>query len=153
MAQIIKISGMPNVLKNLNASVGRVSRGITRGLIKGGLHLQAKSLAICPKQKGALKASSFTRNVGGHGYDADVVVGYTADYAIPVHEILSNAHGKEFNIKHAAEIQAAVGTPLGTAEGGMFLRGENEQAKFLEKPAREERMTIIQIVATEALKP
>jgi hypothetical protein len=97
-----------------------------------------------------LKNSAFTRNEGGSGIDADIVVGYTEDYAVYVHEDLSKAHGREFNIKHADVIAAATGTMQGTAKGGMFNRGENQQAKFLEKPAREKRKDIIRIVAREA---
>jgi len=48
------------------------------------------------------------------------------------------------------EIKAAKGTKLGTKKGGMFKRGEEEQAKFLEKPAREKRGYIIKIIQFEA---
>lgn len=150
MARMAKVSGMPTVLKNLSRVQGKVAKGAVRGLIKGGLFLQSKSQEIVPKQIGDLYNTAFTRNVGGSGADADIIVGYTADYAVFVHEDLTKAHGKEFNIKHAEEITAAVGTKRGTAKGGMFPRGENEQAKFLEKPARENRKDIINMVAREA---
>jgi hypothetical protein len=55
-----------------------------------------------------------------------VVVGYTAAYALYVHEDLEKTHGAEYNEKHAEEI--AAGAPD---------RGEQQQAKFLERPARE----------------
>ena len=148
----IRLSGMAVVLRNLAKSGDRIARGIERGLVKGGKHLQATSQKIVPVQMGVLKASAFTRNVGGSGAKADIIVGYTADYAVYVHEDLTKTHGKEFNIKHADEIALATGTKIGTAKGGMFLRGENQQAKFLERPAREERRTILRIVANEARK-
>ena len=151
---------MPTVLRNLRTAGDRISEAVARGLVKGGLLLQAKSKEIVPVQTGNLKASCFTRNVGGNGFDADVVVGYTSDYAVFVHEDLTKAHGKAFNVKHAEEIAAAghltkkgkwkVDTPMGTAKGGMFPRGENQQAKFLEKPARENRLEILRIVTNEA---
>ncbi len=150
MANVLRISGVSAVLRNLSNSGDKIASAVKSGLVKGGLHLQRKSQEIVPVQLGKLKASARTRNVGGEGFDADIVVSYNTEYAVFVHEDLTKAHGKEFNIKHADEIAAAVGTPLGTAKGGMFLRGENQQAKFLEKPAREERREILRIIAAEA---
>lgn len=149
MANIVRVSGLPTVLRNLRQAGDKIAQATAKGLVKGGLHLQRKSQQIVPVQLGDLKNSAGTRNIGGMGFDADVIVFYNTDYAVYVHEDLTKAHGREFNIKHADEIAAAVGTPRGTAQGGMFLRGENQQAKYLERPAREERAAIIKIVAGE----
>ena len=132
--------------KNLGA-------GVARGLKKGGLHLQRKSQEITPVDWGPLKASSFLRNVGGSGFDTDIVVGYGGEgvgYAVYVHEDLNKAHGKEFNIKHAAEIAAGKMVYKGKKKKPMANRGEKQQAKFLERPAREERRKIINIIQREA---
>jgi hypothetical protein len=59
--------------------------------------------------------------------NVSVSVGYTAAYAVFVHEDLQKAHGAAFNIKHADEI----------ASGAEHSRGPEQQAKFLEGPARE----------------
>jgi hypothetical protein len=147
---LTNVTGLENVLKNLDRANVKIGLAVARGLSKGGRVLQAASMSIVPVQMGNLKASCFTRNVGGNGFDADIVVGYGTDYAVYVHEDLTKAHGKEFNIKHAEEIAVAAGTPAGTAKGGMFLRGENQQAKFLERPMREQRTEILKIVADEA---
>lgn len=151
--------GVPEFLKKLRASKDKIAMACARGLVKGGLYLQRESQQLVPVQLGELKASAGTRNIGGQGFDADVVVFYGTDYAVPVHEDLvaqappaRAAHGKFFNIKHAAEIAAAKGTPRGTAKGGMFKRGENQQAKFLEQPARELRTEILKIIAEEVRK-
>ncbi len=149
MASLRFVSGLPTVLKNLDRANMKIAEAVHRGLVKGGRLLQAASMDIVPVQTGNLKASCFTRNVGGGGFNVDIVVGYTADYAVYVHEDLTKAHGKEFNIKHAEEIAKAVGTPAGTAKGGMFPRGENQQAKFLERPMREKRTEILKIIADE----
>ena len=101
-------------------------------------------------QLGNLTNSKYIRNIGGVGYRTDILVGFTANYAVYVHEDMTKKHGKDFNIKHAEEIAAAQGTKRGTAKGGMFLRGEDQQAKFLERPAREERQRILKIIAREA---
>jgi hypothetical protein len=147
---LTNVTGLEKVLKNLDRANVKIGEAVARGLVKGGLVLQAASMDIVPVQLGNLKASCFTRNVGGKGFDTDVVVGYTAGYAVYVHEDLTKTHGKEFNALHAEEIAAAAGTPRGTAKGGMFPRGENQQAKFLERPMREKRIEILKIVAAEA---
>ncbi len=58
---------------------------------------------------------------------ASVVVGYSADHAIMVHEDLEALHGSLFNEAHADEISRGVMTP----------RRPNECAKFLESPGRD----------------
>lgn len=152
MANIMRISGLSTVLRNLRRAGENMGRAAQRGLTQGGLVLQAASMDIVPVQLGTLKASCFTRNVGGRGFDADIIVGYSTDYAVYVHEDLTKAHGREFNVKHAEEIAAAAGTRMGTAKGGMFPRGENQQAKFLERPMREMRSEILAIIANEMRK-
>ena len=143
MAKILKITGINTVIRNLGKAKGVLGTGVARGLKKGGLHLQRKSDEIVPVDLGDLKGSSFCRNIGGRGFDTDIVVGYGSEacnYAIYVHEDLDKAHGKAFNIKYAKEITA----------GTMPNRGENQQAKFLERPAREERKRIVRIIQREA---
>lgn len=149
MAKLTNIKGLSAVLDNLKKVKDNVAGDVGRGLKKGGLHLQRKSTDIVPVQLGNLKGSSFCRNVGGSGFDTDMTVGYTADYAVYVHEDMNKLHGRAFNEEYAAEIAAAQGTRRGTAAGGMFNRGENQQAKFLEKPAREERLPILKIIRDE----
>ena len=109
MAAIKTVTGLNTVLRNLTSAKKNLAAGIARGLKKGGLHLQRKSQEIVPVDWGDLKGSSFIRNIGGSGFDTDIVVGYGnagANYAVFVHEDLNKAHGKAFNIKHAAEIAA-----------------------------------------------
>ncbi|MFA7218026.1 MAG: hypothetical protein WC057_05445 [Dehalococcoidales bacterium] len=146
---VLYLEGIDTLLKNKDRANVKIGRAVEKGLLAGGVHLRKKSLEIVPVQIGNLHGSAYPpRNVGGRGLRADVVVGYTAEYAPWVHEIPSPrvTHGKEFNIKHAAEIAAAVGTPLGTAKGGMFLRKPEEQWKFLEKPMKTERKNIFKII-------
>lgn len=154
-----RLVGVPEFLKKLRGAKDKIGLACARGLMKGGLLLQRESQQLVPVQLGELKASAGTRNIGGQGFDADIVVFYVPEYAVYVHEDLvaqappaRAAHGKYFNIKHAAEIAAAKGTPLGTAKGGMFKRGEKQQAKFLEQPARELRTEILKIIAAEVGK-
>jgi len=150
MAQLVRIDGVNTVIKNLTKVGSNLAKGTARGLTLAGHFLERESRKIVPVQLGNLKASSFTRNVGGSGFRTDIIVGYTAKYAVFVHEDLEAAHGEAFNIKHAQEIATARGTKAGTAKGGMFRRGKDQQAKFLEKPAREKRGEIIDIIQKNA---
>lgn len=139
--QLTKITGMSSVLGKLKAYGKSQEQSIRRGLVKGGRFLQRKSQDIVPVDLGPLKASAFTRDIGS--MSPDIIVGYTANYAVYVHEDLEKKHGAEFNqaygvIKKSGEREK--------------LRGDNQQAKFLEKPVRENRTEILAIVYAEAKK-
>lgn len=146
---INRVTGAKEIIQKMRASKTTLDTGLSAGLKRGGLFLQNKSMKIVPVQLGNLKNSAFCRNVGGTGSKTDVIVGYTATYAAVVHEDLDKTHGEAFNIKHADEIATASGTHRGTAAGGMFKRGEEQQAKYLEKPAREHRKEILAIIYSE----
>jgi len=120
MASMIKITGMPKVLANLKKSKSTVAAGAERGLKQAGLFLQRESQKIVPVDTTNLKGGAFTRNIGGSGFDADVVVGYVADYAVYVHEDLQAKHKP------------------------------GKQAKYLEQPAREKKGEIIKIIKEES---
>ncbi|MHA2065525.1 MAG: hypothetical protein ACXABY_14215 [Candidatus Thorarchaeota archaeon] len=151
--KLVKITGYKNVLAGLKKAQRPIGAGLSKGLTKAGKYLQRESQKIVPRQTGHLRASAFTRRFG-MGLKTDVIVGYTAAYAAFVHENLDAAHGKDFNIKHAAAIQHAKthGLKAGLVSGGMFNRGENQQAKFLETPAREKRKVLLQIIRSEGKK-
>ncbi len=139
---------------------GVLGRDVARGLRKGGLHLQRKSQEITPVDWGDLYSSSFVRNIGGSGFKTDIVVGFGSEgvgYAVFVHEDLNAAHGKFYNLKYAREIAKAKISlrqyKKAGGKGGKAIfhnRGEKQQAKFLEKPARDERKVIIRIIHREA---
>ena len=120
MARLVTITGMPKVLANLKRSKSITAAGVERGLKQGGLFLQRESQKIVPVDTSNLKNGAFTRNTGGRGFDADVVVGYVADYAVYVHEDLQAKHKP------------------------------GKQAKYLEQPAREKKGEIIKIIKEEA---
>jgi hypothetical protein len=150
--KVMYLEGIDRFLGNLNRADAKIGRAVEKGLKAGAIHLRNESMKIVPYQIGNLHGSAYPpRNVGGRGYKADIVVGYTAEYAVWVHERPNKpphgpTHGIEFNVKHAAEIAAAVGTTLGTAKGGMFNRKPEEQWKFLETPMRTERKNILKII-------
>lgn len=121
-----KIEGMRQVLASFRSLSKAKKKGLRLGLGRAGLLLQRESQAIVPVEFGNLQASAFTR-VEDQGPSTFVVtVGYTAEYAVYVHEILDYRHGQMYNDWHWMEIQA----------GTDFARGANQQAKFLEDPLR-----------------
>ena len=162
MAKNIQITGMKQVLANLLKASKGIKLNIRRGLRKGGEYLQGKSMDIVPVQLGNLKSNAFTRDVTV--IEPDIIVGYASvDYAVYVHEDMEKVHGSKFNVKYADEI-ARTGTwssdletqrttfkkGRGKGKSPYFPRGENQQAKFLEKPARDERGAIFAIIHRES---
>ena len=153
MNVVLEVKGINKLVKNLAKTRKNIGRKTTQGLVKAGYFIQRESQKIVPVQIGNLKASAFVRKKT----PTHIEVGYESgnfNYFAWVHEIPNppHAHGREFNIKHAAEIRAAAGTWKGTAEGGMFKRGPNEQYKFLEKPIRDNHDKILKIIRNEIIK-
>ena len=143
MARVASISGIDAIIRNLKRADAQIARGVARGLKKGGLLLQRKSQEVVPVDKGPLKASAFTRNVGGSGFKTDIIVGYTQSYAVYVHEDLEKAHGRVYNERYAEQIA--------DPENKQFhSRGPNQQAKFLEQPARDLKLRILRIIHQES---
>ena len=106
--RLCQVTGVNQVVSNLMVADEKIAMGVARGLKRGGRFLQRESQKIVPVQTGNLKNSAFTRNVGGSGFHTDILVGYTANYSVYVHENLEAAHGQAFNIKYAAEIKAKI---------------------------------------------
>ena len=148
MARLKYVTGVNEILKNLSRADKRLGRRFAVGAKNAGRFLQRESQKIVPVQFGDLKGTAFTRNAGSSGFRCDIIIGYSAEtgYAIYVHENLEAAHGKEFNIKHAEEIASA---STSAQKRVWFERGENQQAKFLEQPAREKRREILRIIYRE----
>ena len=146
------IVGIETVIKNMRAANKNMGARFSRNIFMAGKFLQRESMKIVPVEDGDLRGSAYTRPIG-RGWDRDVIVGYNNPYAIWVHEIINSgldytnaeqstyyAHGAMFNVKHADKI----------AKGWKHYapgRGANQQAKFLEKPMREKRFTMLRIIA------
>lgn len=137
MAQVAKIKGMEQFKKNLNRHRSDAARGFHVGLKKGGLLLQAESMKMVPVDTGNLKASAFTR-ASGTGFRTNVRVGYTAAYAVYVHEAPMKLQGQRRKGKQA---KGAYWDPQGRASN-----------KFLERPYREKRKEILNEVGSEMKK-
>lgn len=137
---VSKIKGFDAILKKKKKQDQIIILNYGRGVKKAGLFLQRQSMKEVPVDKGPLRASAFTRATGS-GKQIQVQVGYTAGYAIYVHENLDAAHGAAFNAKYRKEIK----------EGRMRSRGAKQKAKFLEDPFkdRSNRAQMRQIIANE----
>lgn len=96
MVVVAKVTGVREIVRNLDKADRRLAAGFAKGLKKAGRFLQRKSQQIVPVEFGNLKNSADTRWQGS-GFDITVWVVYTAVYAIYVHERveLSHAPGKQ----------------------------------------------------------
>lgn len=68
-----------------------LSGKVELGLKAVGLYFQRESQKLVPVDTGALRNSAFTR-AEGSGFDTEISVGYTVNYAIYVHENLTAFH-------------------------------------------------------------
>jgi len=118
MAHIIKFEGVEEIKMAMKETFLQLGISQERGLKRGGLYIQRKSQQVVPILTGTLKNSAGTR-VLGSGWYADVVVFYTASYAVYVHE--------RTDLQHAPD----------------------KQAKFLEGPARKHRYKMLLIISGE----
>jgi hypothetical protein len=141
--ELVTLTGLGQVLSNAKGASDAIGRAVERGLKKSGKLLLRESQRLVPVDTGNLKASGFVRSEGA-GARTDVTVGYTANYAVYVHEDLEKAHGSEYNVKHLLLYKH------GKKKGQMVVqRGPDQQAKFLEKPAHELRPVIIDLLVNE----
>lgn len=115
---MMKVTGVKNVVRNMDGATKRVGVGLHQGLVATGLFIQRESQILCPIEFGLLRNSAFTRATG-EGAFTEVEVGYTAGYAVYVHENLDARH--------------APGT----------------SAKFLEIPVKQYRPEMLKLIKAE----
>jgi hypothetical protein len=144
----VKIKGLKAIINRWSLSEKKAVRRTARGLKAGATLLRNESVKLVPVQDGELKKSAYVRSIGKRsGKGAAYAVGYTAPYAAVVHEDLSAVHGKMFNAKHARAISKARTSKSASQRKRWHKRRPDEQAKFLEAPARTKRREIFQIIA------
>lgn len=122
MASMSKVRGVAAAIRALKAEKQLIMERARIGLKKAGLHLQRASQKIVPVEFGVLKNSAFTRDESDMPRKIRVIVGYTASYAIYVHE--------DLNARHKP----------------------GKAAKFLESPARDMQSELADIVIREVRK-
>lgn len=116
---VVQVIGVNEIKEALMAADLRQAFFIRRGMLKAGLMLQRASQQIVPIDTGNLKRSAGTKVIG-QGWASEVIVYYTAAYAVYVHEMTWLRHK------------------------------EGKQAKFLERPAREMRQELLAVIAAES---
>lgn len=87
----LKIEGGVDVIRALERQKSRYNRGFKRGLEAGCRYILGQSKRIVPVDTGFLKSSGSYR-VSGYGFAAQGYVGYSAYYAVWVHENLTARH-------------------------------------------------------------
>lgn len=109
---MIKVKGVSSIISALQKAGKDKIQAVSNGLLMGGKFLQSESQKVVPVLTGNLRGSAFTRRID----DKTVAVGYSASYAIYVHENLDAQHKT------------------------------GKQAKFLEEPARTKRSEILKVI-------
>lgn len=130
MANTKNVKGVDQVLSNIDKVKAQFGSGFKKGLTRAALHLQSASQKLTPVDTGNLRASAFTR-VTGSGMAAKATVGYTAFYALFVHELV------EMKLK---------GQPRPGGRGHFWDPQGKAQAKFLETPMRTEKDKLRQLI-------
>lgn len=110
------------IKKALRLRKDELGEKFSRGLTRAALILKRESQNRVPVDFGLLKASAFVRS-RGKGIDRKVRVGYTAPYALAVHESVGMVlRGKPRPKGHV---------------GNYWDPAPQAQAKFLEQPSRD----------------
>lgn len=85
-----RVTGLENVLDNLHRHAAQIKGKTMAGLFEAGLKIQKVSQKRTPVDTGNLKASAFTRKAPDGSLN--VQIGYTAAYAVFVHENMEAGH-------------------------------------------------------------
>ena len=80
----MKLKGTDKVLKNINKEIAGIKGRSTAGLLKGALVVEREANKRVPVEYGTLRASSYVRK--SQNNPSAIVIGYSASYAINVHE-------------------------------------------------------------------
>jgi len=143
------VTGLPGVLKALQAHKKATIQALRANVKDAAIFLLNESNKIVPVDENLLWRSGQVRDVSEPRRVIAFRVEYRTSYAVYVHEDLTKAHGEAYNKKYAAQIAQAAsmkGRAGARARKKWFPRKPEEQAKFLERPARERRADIIRIV-------
>lgn len=88
-----KLLGLSKVLANLNKQARAIETRTQAGLLTAGIVVRAQAMRNTPVKTGNLVGSSFGPRPFKRGSEQGVVIGYTANYAVVVHERVVGAMG------------------------------------------------------------
>lgn len=130
-----KTKGIDEVLANINREISEIQGRAVDGLLEAGFVLQRRSQSKVPVEYGNLRASAYTRKAIDE--PLAVEVGYSAAYALEVHENME---------------QSLRGKPRKSGLGEYW--GPKGEAKFLESTVTEGASDFVEIVRRKAaVKP
>jgi hypothetical protein len=136
-----KIFGLKAILKNLKKEEILLGARFAMGLKAAGLLLQSASQKLAPVDTGNLKASAFTR-AKGVGIATTVQIGYTAGYALFVHELVQMKLKGKPRGKKKRKVRGKV-----IVSKGLYWDPQGRaQAKFLEEPSRTKLAEMLLVV-------
>lgn len=144
-----RIRGLQTVIGRLRQSNAIYNQRLHNGIVRAAAVIFRASQQLVPIDTGFLRASGFVR-VTGTGIKTVAAIGYTAAYAIYVHENLEALHGQAFNTAYAKQLRGArklkrAGV-LSANSPFRHNRGPRQQAKFLEHPFRTLRMPLLHAI-------
>lgn len=129
----VTVEGFDEVMRNLNREIDAVPEKTMAGLMAGGLTIQASAQRKVPVEHGNLRASAYTRkDMGGA---LAVEVGFTAAYAVYVHENLE---------------QRLAGQPRPSGLGVYWGGQADSGPKFLSRAVTETSSRVLDLVAAYA---
>lgn len=136
-----KTQGLDEVMRNLDRELARVERLTMAGLYEAGLQVQKAAQRRVPVNTGNLKASAYTRRVPeSTSANPQVEVGFTASYAVYVHENV------EMKLKGLPRAKRGY-----KASQGRYWDPQGQAGpKFLQNAISENADKIVQIVAHHA---
>jgi hypothetical protein len=85
----IRFKGTNKVVANLSKRVEAIKKRTAAGLMQGALVVKRRSMQLTPHDTGNLKGTCYTKLIEHKGMPV-AEIGYTAAYAIYVHEINRN---------------------------------------------------------------
>lgn len=86
----VMISGTDKVLAKLNREIRNIESRTKAGLQEAALVVRRRSMQLTPVDTGNLRGSAYTRTYTNPLWGPGVEIGYTAGYAVYVHEINKN---------------------------------------------------------------
>src|SRR4030095_6764164 len=135
----VKVSGLDQVFKNLEATSEQIIQALARALYEDGNALLNEAKAIVPVDLGTLKSLGFVTFTEISAGTIDVTVGFggaAKAYAVYVHEGTGPAvgHASYFPPKEALEAWANKHViPVGALQWAIYRRG-TRPTKYLEEP-------------------
>jgi hypothetical protein len=130
-----QIGGLRECLLTLRFCGNKIAADVEEGIKLAGWRLRQESARLVPVETGALKASVYAR-VEGTGFATKMSVGFTAPYAMAVHEAVG---------------MVLKGQPRPSGIGRYWDPQPPAQAKFLEEPSRRLAPELLKIIKERAL--